>query len=284
MKEIKSAKKEFLTTPVATFSCDLTTSEEAGNIDFHMHNHHEIYLLTDGEIQYFVDNTCYPMTSGDLILFSDREIHKATNTGGGPFTRLVIHINPAFIRQYSTKNTNLLKCFHRLPGDGNQVALTAGERSRLLDLAGLLAQSKENPEQYGNDLIALTTLIQILLLINNAWSRASPGRIKPKPHRAQAIMDYVEKHLTEEITLDSIAQALSLDKYYLSHLFKEETESSIFQYILVKRVALAKELLLAGYTASEVCHLTGFHDYSNFIRTFRQITGITPGRFQRQNR
>ncbi|MGL5434662.1 MAG: helix-turn-helix domain-containing protein [Lachnospiraceae bacterium] len=277
-------KKDYLTTSVSTFSCDITTSDAAGNVDFHMHNHHEIYLLTDGEIQYFVDNTCYPMTSGDLILFSDREIHKAINTGNHPFTRLVIHINPAFIRQYSTLQTNLLACFHRLPGEGNQVALTDSERKQLLTLATLLRQTQIEPEAYGNDLSALTTLIQILLLVNNAWKRTSPSRIKPQPHRAQAIMDYVEKHLTEGITLDSIAQALALDKYYLSHLFKEETESSIFQYILIKRIALAKELLLAGYTVSEVCHLSGFHDYSNFIRTFRQVTGVTPGRFQKQNR
>ncbi len=277
-------KKKYLVNSVPTFSCDVTTSEQAGNVDFHMHNHHEIYLLTDGDIQYFVDNTCYPMTSGDLILFSDREIHKAINTGNRAFTRLVIHVNPAFIRQYSTLQTNLLTCFHRLPGDGNQVSLTDSERNQLLDLATRLRQTQTEPEAYGNDLNALTTLVQILLLVNKAWKRTSHGRVKPQPHRAQAIMDYIEKHLTEGITLDSIAQALSLDKYYLSHLFKEETESSIFQYILMKRVALAKELLLAGYTVSEVCHLSGFHDYSNFIRTFRQITGITPGRFQRQNR
>uniref|UniRef100_UPI0006D13B4C helix-turn-helix domain-containing protein n=1 Tax=Clostridium sp. NkU-1 TaxID=1095009 RepID=UPI0006D13B4C len=97
-------------------------------------------------------------------------------------------------------------------------------------------------------------------------------------------MRYIDKNLTTPMTLDSISQALSLDKYYISHLFKSETESSIFQYIVVKRVALAKELLTQGHTVSEACHLSGFHDYSNFIRTFRQTTGYTPGQFKRLSR
>lgn len=130
----------------------------------------------------------------------------------------------------------------------------------------------------------MTTLLQILILINRAWQKTSPGGTAPKPHRAQAIMSYIDKNLTTPMTLDSISQALSLDKYYISHLFKSETESSIFQYIVVKRVALAKELLSQGHTVLEACHLSGFHDYSNFIRTFRQTTGYTPGQFKRLSR
>jgi len=53
---------------------------------------------------------------------------------------------------------------------------------------------------------------------------------------------------------------------------------------VVKRVALAKELLSQGHTVLEACHLSGFHDYSNFIRTFRQTTGYTPGQFKRLSR
>jgi AraC-like DNA-binding protein len=151
-------------------------------------------------------------------------------------------------------------------------------------MAQSLHEAIKNRCSYGSDLTAMTTLIQILILINMAWQKTSPGGTTPKPHRAQAIMGYIDKNLTAPMTLDSISQALSLDKYYISHLFKSETESSIFQYIVVKRVALAKELLTQGHTVSEACHLSGFHDYSNFIRTFRQTTGYTPGQFKRLSR
>ena len=265
------------------YSCDFTTSHVAGNVDFHMHNSHEIYLLVDGHIQYFVENACYDMSPGGLILFSNREIHKAINTSNAPFTRLVIHINPTHIRSFCTPNTNLLDCFHRDPGKDNLVLLSKDEYERLILMAHTLENEKKRCT-YGSDLISLTTLIQILILINQAWHNSGSVKTPPRPHRAQAIMNYIDDHLTEPLSLDSISLALSLDKYYLSHLFKSETESSIFQYIVVKRVALAKELLLKEHTVSEACHLSGFSDYSNFIRTFRQTTGYTPGQFKRLNR
>lgn len=263
------------------FSCDFTTSHMAGNVDFHMHNSHEIYLLLDGQIQYFVENCCYDMTSGSLILFSNREIHKAINASSHAFTRLVIHVNPAFVRPYCTPDTNLLSCFHREPASGNLVQLTKEEYEELIRMARSLENAIKNRCTYGSDLTAVTTLIQILILINQTWKKTSSQKTAPRPHRAQAIMHYIDENLTSPLTLDVISRELSLDKYYISHLFKSETESSIFQYIVVKRVALAKELLIKGYTVSEACHLSGFHDYSNFIRTFRQTTGYTPGQFKR---
>jgi len=264
-------------------SCDFTTSNTAGNVDFHMHNSHEIYLLVDGHIQYFVENACYDMTPGSLILFSNREIHKAINTSNEPFTRLVIHVNPSYIRPYCTPSTNLLDCFHRDPGKNNLVLLSQTDHELIISMAKNLEKAIKKRCLYGSDLTALTTLIQILILINQAWRNTGSVKTAPKPHRAQTIMNYIDDHLTEPLSLDSISLALSLDKYYLSHLFKSETESSIFQYIVVKRVALAKELLLKGHTVSEACHLSGFMDYSNFIRTFRQTTGCTPGQFKRIN-
>ena len=263
------------------FSCDFTTNATAGNVEFHMHNRHEIYFLLDGDIQYFVENVCYPMTAGNLILFSTNEIHKAINTSGQAFTRLVVHVRPDFVQQYCTPDTNLLACFHREPGVGNMVSLSKEEQARLISMARALQQAQKKSGQYGSDVMASTLFLQILVFVNQAWKKSSPKRAMPSPHRTQAIMDYIDAHLTSSLTLDSIAQALSLDKYYLSHLFKSETESTIYQYILVKRAALAKTLLSQGHTVSEACHLSGFNDYSNFIRSFKQVTGYTPGQFKR---
>lgn len=263
------------------FSCDMMTSPAAGNTEFHMHNRFELYYLLDGYVQYFVENVCYNMTPGSLILFSSNEIHKAINTTNTPFSRIVIHVSPDFIKQYCTSRTNLLTCFHRKPGEGNLVFLSDADRAHFLELAHSLKNAINGTEHYGNDILATALVLQLLVLINEAWNRTAPKTILPSPHRTQAIMNYIDSHLTESLTLDSISSALSLDKYYLSHLFKSETESTIFQYVLVKRVALAKTLLSQDHTVSEVCHLSGFNDYSNFIRSFKQTTGYTPGQFKK---
>lgn len=263
------------------YGCSFRTDSKAGNSDFHMHNVYEIYMLVEGNIHYFVEQSCYHMTSGNIILFNDQEIHKATNLSDQPFERIVIHINPSFIRQYCTLQTNLLACFHHRAGESNLISLTPKETEEFLSLSRTLSHTCRDTS-YGQDILSLSVLFRILLLINQAYFRSSgTPESKPMPHRAQDIMTYIDHHLTEPLSLDSISKALSLDKYYLSHLFKSETEGSIFQYILVKRIVLAKELLTQGHTVTESCHMSGFNDYSNFIRSFKQITGCTPGQFKK---
>ena len=62
------------------------------------------------------------------------------------------------------------------------------------------------------------------------------------PVKIQPVLQYVDRHISEALTLDGVASAISMDKFYLSHLFKKETGSTLFQYIVVKRVTLAKHL------------------------------------------
>lgn len=280
MSETEGKKIYEYTQVMEPFSCDFRTQLLAGNTDFHMHSCHEIYYLVDGKINYFVEQSCYPLEAGDMIMFSNQEIHKAINLTDQPFQRLVIHINPQYFRAFCTPETNLLSCFVRKPGVGNQVKLLPEEQKRLLSLAHQTEGYKDQ-KKYGDDIVALSLLLQILVLVNQAYQRCREEPSQPVPHRVQMIMNYIDSHLAAPMTLDSISRDLSLDKYYLSHLFKQETESSIFQYILVKRVALAKELLAEGANVTEAGLGAGFNDYSNFIRSFRLTTGFTPGQFRK---
>lgn len=263
------------------YMCNIFTNKQPENTKFHTHSFHELFFLLEGEIQYFVENACYPLKKGDLILFTNQEIHKAINVTGKKFTRCVIHFDASFIQKYSTEQTNLLACFEHVPGRDNLIRLSSAENELMLSLCRLFHDTLQGKTSYGSDLTALTAFLRILVLINTAWQENANGRPAPKPHKAQSLMNYIDQHLTEDLTLDTISAALSMDKYYLSHLFKSETQSSIFQYILVKRIGLAKDLLAKGHTVTEACHLSGFHDYSNFIRTFRQIAGQTPGKFRK---
>ena len=95
----------------------------------------------------------------------------------------------------------------------------------------------------------------------------------------QDIMNYMEEHLVETISLDSLARIFSISKYYLCHTFKEETGTTIFNYLLLLRISRAKALLCDGKNVTETCNLSGFTNYSNFITTFKKSTGYTPKKY-----
>ena len=264
------------------FNCEYTTALKAGNTSFHMHNNYEVYLLLKGSISYFVEQSCYHMHSGDIILFTNQEIHKATNLTEEPFTRLVIHLNPSFIRQCSSGQTNLLSCFqHRTPGIGNMISLSPQEQEQFCRYFHEIQHAIDQPE-YGSDRHTSATMVELLLLVNRCYRQTSPVSHNATSHKIQPVMEYIDQHLSEPLTLDSIARGLSINKYYISHLFKQETESTIFQYIQVKRIALAKQYLSDGCSVTDTCHQAGFNDYCNFIRLFKKITGYTPGNYRKQ--
>lgn len=265
------------------YTCEIISSLEAGNTSFHMHNNYEIFLLLKGSINYIVEQTYYSIQAGDLMIVNNNEIHKAINLTNQTFDRLVIHINPDMIRQYCTPQTNLFSCFHIGREQCNYLHLDTEETSKLIDLGARLSHLINNTglTEYGQDLTADLLLLEILLLVNKFYMQKHSANGAATPNRVLGIMNYIDEHLTEKLSLDSISAAISLDKYYISHLFKSETESSVFQYILVKRIALAKEMLTKGHTVTETCQLAGFNDYTNFIRSFKKITGYTPGQYRK---
>ena len=95
-------------------------------------------------------------------------------------------------------------------------------------------------------------------------------------------IQYVEQHITENISLSDIGKALNFNQNYISRIFKQNTGISLKQYILEKKTTFAQSLLSQGYSVTDACYKSGFADYSNFIRTFKQYTGETPGSFKKQ--
>jgi AraC-like DNA-binding protein len=90
------------------------------------------------------------------------------------------------------------------------------------------------------------------------------------------ILDYINKHLAEEITIDLLSENFYLNRYYLMHFFKEETGYTIGNYITEKRLLLAKDLVQNGCPVTQACYQSGFKNYSTFSRAFKKAFNTVP--------
>ena len=97
--------------------------------------------------------------------------------------------------------------------------------------------------------------------------------------RYEAIARYVDQHLDEPLSLDALAQQFYLSKFYLVHLFRENTGLSVHQYLLKKRLAACCDAMQGGAAVGEVCRRWGFGDYSAFYRAFRKEYGMSPSAY-----
>src|ERR1700679_1578237 len=107
-------------------------------------------------------------------------------------------------------------------------------------------------------------------------TRARPAPATVRVERARALLD---EHVTERVSLETLAEVAGVSKYHFIRLFNRVIGESPHAYQVRRRIDLARALLTQGLAASYVAQETGFSDHSHLIRTFRRFTGTTPTRF-----
>jgi two-component system response regulator YesN len=96
---------------------------------------------------------------------------------------------------------------------------------------------------------------------------------------------YIHIHLSEELSMELIAQNVHLNADYLTRIFKKEVGISISKYIINKKMEVAKELLIhTDRSIGEIASLVGYYNYSSFNRIFTKETGMSPQEFKIRNR
>jgi AraC family transcriptional regulator len=104
--------------------------------------------------------------------------------------------------------------------------------------------------------------------------------------KLRAVVEYVEEHLDTGPTLEQMAAVARLNPYYLARQFKRATGLPPHQYLIMRRIERAKQLLQTGGDVSlaEVAAHAGFSDQSQFCQHFKRLTGVTPGQFRMRAR
>ncbi|MGI6037783.1 MAG: helix-turn-helix transcriptional regulator [Limnochordia bacterium] len=114
------------------------------------------------------------------------------------------------------------------------------------------------------------------------------GKICPHGRRRQIgsfhvrrALAYVDRHYSQEITLEALAQQLGINKSYLSTLFKEETGMAFSQWVNRVRIERSKELLKeTSRSITEIAFDVGYASHPYFTSTFRKYTGMTPQQYR----
>lgn len=95
--------------------------------------------------------------------------------------------------------------------------------------------------------------------------------------------EYIALHVSDDLSLETIADAVNTNPSYLSRIFKKECNETLTEYITRMRIEKAKELLrLPDYFVYQVSESTGFHDPAYFSTTFKKYTGISPKEYKQK--
>lgn len=98
---------------------------------------------------------------------------------------------------------------------------------------------------------------------------------------SREIEAYIDENFADpDLNISITSQHFDRSPAYLSGIYKKQTGRSLLEYINMKRIACAEELLKNGASVVEAAEQSGFRDSGGFIRTFKRYRGITPGQLK----
>ena len=251
-------------------------------VALHHHDFYEIYFFLSGNVQYNIESRSYLLTPGDLLLISPRELHQPVfGKDQGAYERIVVWINKVFLESLGMSGQELTACFDTTtPGHENRLRLEGANRQLFTFQLEQLIQAMEGEDEY-SEVYALSYLVQSLVLINRLArqekrtedSRSVSGSV------VYSVLNYINEHYSEDLSLDFLANKFFLSKYHLSREFGRLIGTSVHRYLVLKRLAMAKQMMSEGMASTEVYQHCGFGDYSNFYRAFKTEYQISPKEF-----
>lgn len=129
----------------------------------------------------------------------------------------------------------------------------------------------------------LTCELTIHLLRRHTTPAVAPDwpRARLAPHKLRRAIQYIDDNLRETLTLDALANAVSLSPGHFAHAFRQATGVAPHRYVLERRVERAKELLRdSDLPILEIAHAIGCSSHSHFSVLFHRVTGMTPSHFR----
>ena len=251
-------------------------------VEYHNHDFYEIYFFISGSVTYIIEGKSYKLKPGDILLVHSRELHKPVIESGESYQRIVLWVNPNFLKNRSIEGVNLSMCFeidfprrHNLLRPGSE--MTAAIKSILNRFERACSNSS-----FGNPLLRDLYLLELIIYLNRAVLETHEDDITIDiefNEKINSIIRYINENLCEELLLDNISARFFMSKYHLLREFKKHTGFTIHKYICQKRLIAAKLMLKEGSSVTEACSKSGFNDYSNFIRSFKNAYGIPPRKY-----
>lgn len=247
-------------------------------VDRHTHNYYEFYFFLEGDISIQIDKETFPIRHGDILLVPPMIPHRPIiHSLEIPYRRFVfwvscdywndlIQLSPdyGYLMQYVQTGRQYI--FHNDPITFNTV------QSKVLRLL-----EEIHSERFGRSAQISLCVNDLVLCLNRLiYERTVPHPQNENLDLYQQLLKYIEQHLDEDLSLETLSKKFYVSKYHIAHIFTDNLGISIHQYITKKRLTLCREAILGKSSITEVYTTFGFGDYSSFYRAFKKEYGISP--------
>ncbi|MEO6502521.1 MAG: AraC family transcriptional regulator [Jatrophihabitantaceae bacterium] len=231
----------------------------------HAHDVWTLLIVDDGRIKYDLDRRERGVLGNGVILLPPHIPHNGCSVTSEGFQKRVLYLETSQL----SKRLSGTAVENPIPDDP-----TLRQRIHQLHITLL---------QRGNEFEAESRLQFIIERLHQHLKQPAPAAESPTQETriAHLLHDLLDEHFVEGISLRKAADILHAHPTHLVRAFSREFGMSPHQYVIGRRVSLARRLLLAGHPAQTVAELTGFYDQSHLARNFKRLVGTSPVKYAR---
>lgn len=240
-----------------------------------IHNNYVILYAVEGVADYYIEGEKYQIKKDEILIINYNELYKLSKKSED-LEIITFVINKNFYIPFNTSKKDLFKSFNQYElGQFNLINKNVVNNYNLRDYFIKIEKFiRDNIED--KDILISCQIVELLTIINRIYKLKKASPSLEYNNAFKDVIKYINMNLSKKLSLDKITNSLFITKTYLCHIFKKKTGLSIIQYITIKRILLADDLISQGISAKEASILSGFFNYSNFYKSYKKITGHSP--------
>jgi len=254
------------------------------NFPYKLHSDeaYEIVIYVEGDMEYICNNKMTETSRGLVVITKPSVIHTMRATQSLFYDRYVIYFLPTEFESMcvpvslygfaTSGDENESNIFRLNPeGEGKMFSLLKNAEDELMK------------GEANCNIAAYSYIMQLFIMFCREETKAHLD-FKPLPDIISKIKTYIDDNYLNIHTVSEVASNFFYSREYLSRMFGKFYNISMCDYIAMKKILCAKQLLVLGNSVTEVCYNSGFSNMSSFIKHFTKQTGMTPSAYKKLNK
>ena len=256
-----------------------------GQGERHSHEHYELYIHLHGGNLFSLERKLFPLEPNQLVIIPPYRMHGLISDQPLlDYERMFLYISPETLSDAGAGLVDLPALLEKATsGEQYAFSLTEEDAQRCKRCICRLqaCQQAEGLPRFD----AWLCMLEYLQIVAHAVESAAPAEAAHAPNAVypliQRVMNHLDSHFTEPISLQDVADEFHLSVSHLCHEFARYNRHSIYDYVIYRRVIAACAMIRRGTALTEVAYRCGFGNYNSFLRAFRKFIGVSPREYSR---
>lgn len=244
----------------------LTLDPATDDVSFKSHSHNmiEVYYFLRGNARFVVEGNIFPLERGSILVMASGQTHHLLLEPSVAYERMALLIDTA------AAPAEFNSISEQIYDGANLFELNKREQIWFEESFSLIGKAPADTQR--NLIFAFSSMVFSLL-------STKLNRIV-EPHVEDDIIkktiNFINKNLSHELSLDIIANALYCSKASLNRKFREMMGCTVWEYVVRRRIFSARQRLFLSGNVMQAYEKSGFSDYSSFFRAYKKLVGVSP--------